>query len=226
MGDEREILVFDVNETLLDLAGLDQFFTEHFGNAGVRKAWFRELLHQAFLSTIIESYQPFGLLAGIALRIVGQYQQVTVPDDAVRQLGQAMINLQAHPDVRPALQSLRNAGFRLATLTNSTEVVGNAQVTNAGLIDLFEMTLSADSVHRLKPAPEPYWMTAAEMDVPIDRMRMVAAHGWDIAGALKAGCRASFIARPGQFMTPRGPQPDHSVRTITELADVLTAPVR
>jgi 2-haloacid dehalogenase len=50
---------------------------------------------------------------------------------------------------------LRAAGLRLAALTNSTEQVARAQLQHAGLIDAFELVLSADAVRRLKPAPEP-----------------------------------------------------------------------
>ena len=67
-----------------------------------------------------------------------------------------MTSLPAHPDVRPALERLRAAGVRLATLTNSTAEVAEAQLEFAGIRDLFEASLSADTVGRLKPAPQPY----------------------------------------------------------------------
>ena len=78
----------------------------------------------------------------------------------------------------------------------------------AGLRLLFEEVLSADSVRRLKPAPEPYWMASERLDVPVGDVRLVAAHGWDMAGALRAGCTAAFVARPGQLLDPLAPRPD------------------
>jgi 2-haloacid dehalogenase len=83
--------------------------------------------------------------------------------------------------VADALQRLRDAGLRLASLTNSTEQVARAQLEHAGLIDLFELVLSADTVGRLKPAPEPYLMAAERLGVAIGEIRLVAAHAWDIA---------------------------------------------
>ena len=103
---------------------------------------------------------------------------------------------------------MREAGRRLAALTNSTEEVAEAQMANAGLSDLFEHVLSADNVRRLKPAPEPYHMAAERLGVQIGDVRLVAAHGWDVAGALRAGCAAAFVARPGQFLDPLAPRPD------------------
>ena len=46
------------------------------------------------------------------------------------------------------------------------------------------------------------------LEVPIGRLRLVAAHAWDIVGALRVGCSAAFVARPGKVLYPLGPQPD------------------
>jgi len=201
-------LVFDVNETLLDLAAFDPNFARVFGDAGVRREWFGQLLQTAFVSTIAGPYADFGTIGIAALDAVAAKRQVSLTDadrDAIRATMRA---LPPHPDVRPALERLRDAGFTLATLTNSTPQVAEAQLTHAGLRDLFAHVLSADTVRRLKPAPEPYRMAADALGVPLGEMRLIAAHGWDIAGALRAGALAAFVARPGQVLDPLYPQPD------------------
>jgi 2-haloacid dehalogenase len=68
--------------------------------------------------------------------------------------------------------------------------------------------ISADEVCRFKPAPEVYHLAARRLGVEPEQVRLVAAHGWDVTGALRAGCVAGFVARPGQVMNPFGPQPD------------------
>jgi FMN phosphatase YigB (HAD superfamily) len=113
-----------------------------------------------------------------------------------------MQELSPHPEVPAALGRLRDAGLRLAALTNSTRQVAQAQLANAGLAELFEQILSADQVGRLKPAPEPYRMAAEALGVPVGQLWLVAAHGWDVAGALAAGCRAAFVARPWAAARP------------------------
>jgi 2-haloacid dehalogenase len=110
---------------------------------------------------------------------------------------------------------------RLATLTNSTTAVAEAQLTNAGIRHLFEQSLSADTVGRLKPAPEPYRHAAERLAVPIGDVLLVAAHAWDVAGAMAAGARAAFVARPGMVPDPRGRPPDLVVRDLGELAERL-----
>ncbi|MEP7089326.1 MAG: HAD hydrolase-like protein [Nocardioidaceae bacterium] len=96
----------------------------------------------------------------------------------------------------------------VAALTNSPRAVARARVTYAGLAELFGEILSADTVRALKPAPEPYRHVASACDVGLGRVRLVAAHSWDLSGALAAGCRAAFVARPGAVLSPLGRQPD------------------
>jgi 2-haloacid dehalogenase len=128
-------------------------------------------------------------------------------EDRQRILG-GMRDLPPHPEVAKSLDRLRNAGLRLATLTNSTQQVAEAQMESSGLRGYFEQILSADEVKRLKPAPEPYRMAAERLGVEIGQVRLVAAHSWDVAGALRAGCAAAFVARPGMVLDPLVERPD------------------
>lgn len=204
----KRILVFDVNETLLDVAALDPLFEELFGDASVRREWFGQMLQSAFVSTITGTYRDFGTLGMSALAMIAQRRGVEISNDERAALGSGMRQLPPHPEVQEAFEQLRTAGYRLATLTNSTLEVGEAQLTNAGLREYLEQVLSADTVGRLKPAPEPYRMAAERLGVAIGDIRLVAAHFWDIAGALNAGCSAAFVARPDQILDPSTASPD------------------
>jgi 2-haloacid dehalogenase len=111
-------------------------------------------------------------------------------------------------EVADALRKLRDAGFRLVTLTNSGQQGLEQQLRNAGLSEFFERNFSVDATRRYKPAPEPYRMVASEVNVKIDRLCLVAAHAWDVLGAMQAGCTAAFVSRPGKVLFPLTPEPD------------------
>ena len=96
----------------------------------------------------------------------------------------------------------------VAALTNSPLAVARDQLQSAGLADGFDSILSADQVSALKPRPEPYELVARTFGVPLAEVRLVAAHAWDVSGALAAGCAAAFVARPGTVLSPLGDQPD------------------
>ena len=212
------ICVFDVNETLLDLGALDPHFERIFGDAGVRRAWFGQLLQSALVATVTDDYSDFGKIGGAALEMTAERQGVILSDEDKRQILGGMQGLPPHPEVAESLSRLRDAGLRLATLTNSTQQVAEAQMDNSGLRGYFEQLLSADTARRLKPAPEPYRMAAEALGVDVDQIRLVAAHAWDVAGALRAGCAAAFVARPGMVLDPLVERPDVVGADLREVA--------
>src|SRR3712207_275929 len=164
------ICVFDVNETLLDLGALDPHFERIFGHAGVRGAWFGQLLQSALVSTVTGAYSDFGKIGGSALEMTAERHGVTLSDEDKQRILGGMRELPPHPEVAESLSRLRDAGLRLATLTNSTQQVAEAQMGNSGLRGYFEQLLSADTARRLKPAPEPYRMAAEALGVDVDQI--------------------------------------------------------
>jgi 2-haloacid dehalogenase len=215
----KRVLVFDVNETLLDMSALDPHFQRVFGDAQVRIEWFQTMLQSAFLTTITGPYKAFGEHFRAALAITALRRDLRVGPEDERAILEGVRTLPAYPDVRPALERLRSAGFRLAALTNSTAEVEEAQLRNANLVDLFEKALSADSGKRLKPAPEAYAYAARELGVAPAGMRMVAAHVWDVQGAMRAGCVAAFVERPGAVWNPLLERPDIVGPDLEEIAE-------
>jgi 2-haloacid dehalogenase len=217
------VCVFDVNETLLDLKALDPHFERIFGDAGVRQSWFLQVLQSAFLATITDTYSDFGAIGAAALDMTAGRQGVRISDEDRQAILGGMRELPPHPEVPAALDMLRDAGLRLATLTNNTAEVAEAQLGNAGLSDRFEEILSADTVRRLKPAPEPYRAAAKALGVETSQVRLVAAHAWDVAGAMRAGCAAAFVARPGMVLDPLAEPPDVVGANLTAVAASIIA---
>jgi 2-haloacid dehalogenase len=217
------VCVFDVNETLLNLAALDPHFRRVFGDAGVRKTWFGQFIKAAFLATIINDYHDFGKVGGAAFDMTTQIVGATVSSEDRTQILSSVRALPPHPEIKESFDRLRAAGMRMAALTNSTEEVARAQLTNAGLADYLELILSADMVQRLKPAPEPYQMAAQRLGVDISQIRLIAAHDWDVAGAMQAGAAAAFVARPGMVLNPLFPAPDVVGDTMLDVVDQIIA---
>jgi 2-haloacid dehalogenase len=194
------LYVFDVNETLLDLAPLDDLVAEalggEVGRALSRREWFDRMIRSALALTAAGTYVPFGRLAGAALRDLAGERGREVTDEQVAALAHGIRHLPAHPDVVPALSGLRAHGHRVVTLTNSVREVAEEQLTTSGLRGLVDAVYSADEVQRLKPALEPYRMVLEQERA--DAAVLVAAHDWDVAGAAAAGLATVFVAREGR----------------------------
>ena len=217
------VIAFDVNETLLDLHSLDSVFEGLFGDASLRAQWFAQMLQVAFVGAITNRYVDFTTAQRAALDMLAQRHGVTLPPDAADRVAAAIRTLPAHPDVADALARLRTGGHQLAALSNSPPDVEQAQLAHAGLTDRFDAILSADTVRALKPRREPYELAARAFAVPISEVTLVAAHAWDVAGALAAGCRAAFVARPGMPRNPIDPKPDIVGADLGEIADQILA---
>jgi 2-haloacid dehalogenase len=218
------VQVFDVNETLLDLAAMDPHFRRIFGDAGVRVPWFTQMIQSALVATVTGTYDRFGAHAMAALEMTAEQAGVRLAGEDKEAVATQLRQLPPHPEVADALRRLDDAGLRLAALTNSTEEVARAQLEHAGLIDRFELVLSADAVRRLKPAPEPYRMAAERLGVAVDQVRLIAAHAWDVAGAARAGCATAFVARPGKVLDPLVERPEIIGADLAEVAGaILTA---
>lgn len=216
------VCVFDVNETLLDMGALDPLFERAFGDASARVDWFGQFQQSWLVATVTGVYEEFGAIGGTALRMVAERRGVSLSEGEAKNILGAIGELPPHPEVWEALARLRDADIRLAALTNSTQEVAEAQIETSGLGEHFEQVLSADTVKRLKPASEPYRMAAERLGVEIGQVRLVAAHAWDVAGAMRAGCAAAFVARPGKVLDPLFEPPDVAGSDLLEVAERIT----
>jgi 2-haloacid dehalogenase len=203
-----KVIAFDVNETLLDLRALDAPFEKLLGSAQLRAQWFAQMLQLSFVGGLTGEYVDFSTAQHAALLMLAERHGRTLAPGDATEIVNRMSSLPAHPEVAGALGRLRSTSLKAVALTNSPLAVAEAQLVNSGIRDHFDGVISADSVKRLKPAREPYQAVAKAFDVGIADVRLVAAHWWDVTGALRAGCRAAFVARPGMVLSPIGPQPD------------------
>ena len=217
------VIAFDVNETLLDLRALDPAFEDLLGSAALRAQWFAQMLQLSFVGGLTGEYVDFSTAQNAALRMLADRVGKPITAAQADEMVQRMNSLPPHPEVPDALRRLRRTPLKIVALVNSLEVVGDAQLASAGVRDCFDAVISADSVRHLKPAPEPYHLVAKTFGVDASEVRLVAAHSWDISGALAAGCRAAFVARPGMVLSPIGARPDIVEADIAAVADRIVA---
>ncbi|WP_416357783.1 haloacid dehalogenase type II [Aureimonas phyllosphaerae] len=197
MPQTPSVIVFDVNETLLDITVLEPLFARLFSDASVMRQWFAELILQSEALTLAGLYVRFDELASGVLRMVAETRQVSIQASDVEELGALLRAMPAHPDAAPALAALKHAGFRLVTLTNSPTSAAPSPLERAGLASFFDRSYSVDQVRRFKPAPETYRMVANGEGVSPADLCLVACHVWDTVGAQAAGCSAGLVERPG-----------------------------
>lgn len=217
------VLLFDVNETLLDIAPLKQKVGDLLQDADAGTLWFTTMLQYSLAMTVSGQYAGLGEIGAATLQMLGRNSGIELSKEDAQGVLAGLRTLPAHADVASALQRLRAAGFRMAALTNSPAAGLAAQTRHAGIDGFFDRLLTVESVGRFKPDRAVYEWAAREMNCAPGDCMLVAAHGWDVAGAQWAGLRSAFIARPGQQTFPLAAPPELHLPGLTALADRLGA---
>jgi 2-haloacid dehalogenase len=195
------VCVFDVNGSLLDTDALAPLFKRVFGDGLVEREWYEELALYSNVITSSGNYPgTFFELGKAVLQMVGSIHHVAIQPADIEELGTRLLSLPAYPDVPQGLQMLKDAGFRLVTLTNSPPGANGSetQLARAGIADFFERHFNTHSVRRFKVAQSVYHMVAEEVDVPPAACCMITAHAWDALGAQYVGFSSGLMNRPGQ----------------------------
>lgn len=218
-----KIVFFDVNETLLDLSDLKEKVSATLGGrADLLPLWFTTMLHYSLVTSASGQYEHFANIGAAALQMVAATNDITISkDDAQNTVINSLRNLQAHPEVKTALAHLKKDGYKLVSFTNGSNEGVRKQFENAGLTEYFDVRLSVEDVGKFKPFSETYTWAANKMGVKPEDCMLIAAHGWDVAGALWAGWRAAFISRPGQQTFPLAPKTEIVATDLKKVADIL-----
>jgi 2-haloacid dehalogenase len=219
---DRKIVVFDVNETLLDLETIRPFFDRVFDDPAAMRLWFGDLITYSEALTLAGVYVPFTDIGRAVLRMFAATRGIEIAAEDGEELTERFASMPAHPEVPAALRRLRDHGFRLFTLTDNTLEVSGRQLESAGLIDLFERRFSVDETAKHhKPAPEAYHFVANELHVDPGDICMIACHVWDTLGAMAVGLKAGLILRQGNAPLDVGPQPNYVGENLDAIADQL-----
>jgi len=218
-----KVLFFDVNETLLDLTQMKAQVASALNDRDdLLSLWFTTMLQYSLVTTASGQYEHFGNIGAAALQMVAANHDIKISESEAREvIINSLRGLPAHPEVKEALKMLKNNGYKLVSFTNSSNAGVKKQFESAGLTEYFENRLSVEDVGKFKPFRETYEWGARKMGIKPNEAMLVAAHGWDVAGALWAGWRAAFINRPGQQMFPLAPKTEIVKPDLQKIGDIL-----
>ena len=217
------MIVFDVNETLLDLETLTPIFERIFHERLAMRLWFANLILYSEALTLANVYVPFTDIGASVMQMLADTRGIRINAADKKELTEKFATLPPHPEVPGALKRLRAAGFRLFTLTDNLLEVQGRQLEHGGIIDLFDNRFSVDipEVRRHKPAPEAYGYVEKQLRAAPAEMLMIACQTWDTLGARAAGWGAALIKRPGNDVLSVGPQPTLVGADLDDVANQL-----
>jgi 2-haloacid dehalogenase len=217
------LIVFDVNETLLDLETMAPTFERIFHDKSAMRLWFANFIMYSAALTVAGQYVPFTDIGAAVMKMLADTRGIRIKETDKMELTEKFSTMPPHPEVPAALDKLRGAGFRLFTLTDNLLETQTRQLEHGGIVGLFERRFSADGVKRHKPAPEAYAYVQKELKVQPSQLCLIACHTWDTLGAVAAGWEAALIRRVGNDVLEVGPQPQIVGDDLNDVADQLIA---
>ena len=186
-------ILLDVAETLFSLASLHTMFEGCGLDAQLVPLWFARVLRDGFALAAAGDYRRF---TDVATSNFTALDPQRLGGTEAGMLLDCLQALEPYPDVERGLQLMRDAGVRVMTLTNGEAALCEALFARAGLHGMVDGFLSADTVRRWRPAPEPYTYAVAQIGWPPSNVAFIAARAWDVHGARRAGLQSALVVRP------------------------------
>lgn len=220
---KQTTILFDINETVLNLTVLRPKFKAIFGDEHYTDTWFSMLLHASTVSMITGVNTNFATLSKIMLETLAAKKGIQLTTDVIDDVLGGFSSLPAHDDIKTALTALRAAGFRVVAFSNSSLSLIENQINNAGLGPYFDEVISVEEAGTFKPSPTAYQFAATKLGQSKDQLRLVATHDWDIHGAMSAGLQGAYIDRSGAPYNPLYIKPDIYALTMDAIAAQIIA---
>src|ERR1700749_1698293 len=215
------LIVFDVNETLLDLETMTPTFERIFHDKGAMRLWFANLILYFAALTVAGRYVAFTDIGSAVMKMLADTRGIRIDAADKAGLTEKFSTMPPPPEVPAALRKLHDHGFRLFTLTDNLLEVQTRQLEHGGIANLFERRFSADEVKHHKPSPQAYGHVEKELGAKPSDFCLIACHTWDTLGAVAAGWDAALIKRPGNDLLGVGPQPSMVGNDLNDIADQL-----
>src|ERR1700754_1074619 len=128
------LIVFDVNETLLDLETMTPTFERIFGEKDAMRLWFANLIMYSAALTVAGCYVPFTDIGAAVMKMLPDTRGIEVSDADKKELTDKFSTMPPYREVPAALRKLRDAGFRLFTLTDNLLEVQTRQLEHGGIV--------------------------------------------------------------------------------------------
>jgi 2-haloacid dehalogenase len=192
-------IAFDAYGTLFDVHSVAALAEQRFPGHGPRLSalWRGKQLEYTWLRTMSDRYAPFDAVTRDALRHSARALGLALADDDEAQLMAQYASLSAFPGNVSALRALRELGVPLAILSNGTTAMLEISARSAGMHDLFDRILSADSVRRYKTHPDVYALATDAFACEPGSIVFVSSNGWDVAAGAWFGFDAFRVDRSG-----------------------------
>ena len=212
--DTKKLIVFDVYETLLDMQSIKKKINSLLESKRGYMHWLDLMTQFCLVDNCTGTFHHFLTIAEATLTMAGRDLGKEInreeADNIIHQLGHLPVN----EGVSENLSRLRDAGYRLAAITNTPTDVIRGRMERTGLVSYFEKVLCADEIQKYKPATEVYDWVIKKLLIPKNEVLYVSAHGWDVMGAMQAGIDTVYLQHAELLYYPIAKKPTYSFKNM------------
>jgi 2-haloacid dehalogenase len=211
-------IVFDLYGTLLEIGSLRAAAARVTDDPdGFVGTWRHKQIAYAHAAAVMGRYEDFDRITRYALYYTAAGANVHLGRDDLDALMGAWQTVRAYDDVLPAVNAVRERGWKTSVLTNGTRKSARAALEHAGAFALIDTLLSVEEVETFKPDPAVYRMATRRLGAPAERLVFVTSNGWDATGAREFGMAVVWCNRAGAPVETFGRPPSATISTLAEL---------
>lgn len=224
----EKVLCFDMYGTLCDTGSVKTVLAKELGVPGpfldeINTLWRRKQLQYAYLVGLMERYRSFWEITNRALDYTLEYFHLDLNEIQRDRILEAYQHLEPFPSVPDTLELLIEHDVHLTVLSNGDLDMLQTLVENAGLSPYIKTVISAEDVQTFKPSPRVYKNAARVLERDLQECQLVSGNAWDVTGAASAGMGTIWVNRSQNPFEVLSVKPDHTVKGINELPDLLVA---
>ncbi len=197
-------VAFDVIGTLFSLDAPRRELAELGAPECTVDLWFAQSLRDYFSLSLSEHYVPMDKVLAAGLPRTLEMLGVEADEAAMQHAFDSLYRLQPTDGAAEACQIFIDNGWKVLALTNSSEHWTQTLLDQSGLGVNVHRVISCDDLGVSKPHKDVYAEAWEDAMMPL---WMVAAHGWDIAGAAHARLNTVWIDSPEQVYLECFPEP-------------------
>ena len=93
------LIVFDVNETLLDLETMEPTFERIFGEKSAMRLWFANFIMYSAALTVAGCYVPFTDIGSAVMKMLADTRGIKIGDRDKKELTEKFSTMPPHPEV-------------------------------------------------------------------------------------------------------------------------------
>lgn len=217
MADEK-IVVFDIIGTCFSLEKPRQQLIKLGAPDFALELWFSQALRDAFALSHAGGYQPLKEILQAQLPRTLRTFEIELDSEQLSRVIKTLGELELQPKATEAFEVLNRFGWHIVALTNGSKDSTLNLLERANVRKYFSEVYSCDAIAKTKPHPDVYQIISADN---LANVWMVAAHAWDIAGAIRVGMKTAFVSQLEKDYLDIYPQPQIVAKNLLEAASQI-----